>query len=215
MAGQAVVTINDRQWAVDIAVMPWELAQGLGGIVQLSSGIGMLFDLEYEQIIEVTTAPMLFPLDIAFLSEDMKITEVHHGIEPGYIVTSQSPARYFLEVNAGEMAGIEAGDTASIELLALQSEPVAVDWMTPVAAFTGFVMLGALITDATKTLSGEALSESASQARGISKAENAKCEVVRPRHYSLVSWFDAPVPDYSFSIEPETKERKIDEVLGG
>ena len=95
MAGQAVVTINDRQWAVDVAVMPWELSQGLGGLIDLPAGAGMLFDLGYEQVIEVTTVPMLFSLDIAFLSEDMKITEVYHGVEPGHIVTSQSPGRYF------------------------------------------------------------------------------------------------------------------------
>ncbi len=144
MAGQAIVTINDRQWAVDIAVTPWELSQGLGGLSELPSGTGMLFDLEYEQVIEVTTVPMLFPLDIVFLSEDMTITEVYHDIEPGYIVTSQSLARYFLEVNAGDMEGIKAGDVASLELLAMQSEPVVTDWMTPIAAFVGIALVGTL-----------------------------------------------------------------------
>jgi len=67
MAGQAVVTINDKQWAVDIASAPWELSQGLGGLLEMPTDTGMLFDLEYEQVIEVTTMPMLFPLDIAFL----------------------------------------------------------------------------------------------------------------------------------------------------
>jgi len=44
-------------------------------------------------------------------------------------------------------------------------------------------------------------------------AEAPECEIVRPRHYDLVSWFNSPAPDYSFAIEPETRERKIDEVL--
>jgi hypothetical protein len=39
------------------------------------------------------------------------------------------------------------------------------------------------------------------------------CERVSPRDYHLLSWFGAPVPDYSFAIEAETKERKIDDVL--
>ena len=39
------------------------------------------------------------------------------------------------------------------------------------------------------------------------------CEIVRPRHYDVLSWVGTPLPDYSFVIEPEVKERKIDEVL--
>jgi len=212
MAGQALVMIKDKQWAVDIAVTPWELSQGLGGLLKLPLGTGMLFDLEYEQVIEVTTVPMLFPLDIAFLSEDLTVSEIYHDIEPGYIVTSQVPARYFLEVNAGEMVNVEPGDTVSLELLAMQSEPVVTNWMTPMAAFTGIVLIGALAADVAKSLSKEAPNES-NRKQYISKAEAGTCEIVRPRHYSLVSWFNAPVPDYSFAIEPETKERKIDEVL--
>jgi hypothetical protein len=111
------------------------------------------------------------------------------------------------------MAGIEVGDIASVEFLALQSESVIADWITPVAVLTGFVLVGALVVDAAKNISGEALSESTSEVQNISRAEIGKCEIVRPRHYSLVSWFNTPVPDYSFAIEPETKERKIDEVL--
>jgi len=156
---------------------------------------------------------MLFPLDIAFFSEDMTITEVYHDIEPGYVVASQSLARYFLEVNAGDMEGIRAGDAALAELLAMQSEPVVTNWMTPVAAFTGFVLVGALVAGVVKSLSKEAPNESSTRKRYIPKVEAGKCEIVRPRHYSLVSWFNAPVPDYSFAIEPETRERKIDEVL--
>jgi uncharacterized membrane protein (UPF0127 family) len=44
---------------------------------------------------------MLFPLDIAFISEDMVITEVYRNVQPGYLVTSMSSVSYFLEVNAG------------------------------------------------------------------------------------------------------------------
>ena len=213
MAGQAIVTINDKQWAVDIAVTPWELSQGLGGLSELPSGTGMLFDLGYEQVIEVTTVPMLFPLDIAFLSEDMTMTEVYHDIEPGYIVTSQSLVRYFLEVNAGDMEGIKAGDTALAELLAMQSEPRVTDWMTPVAAFAGVALMGALVVDLGRGFNDEISNESPKRERYIPKVEVGKCEIVRPRHYSLVSWFNSPVPDYSFAIEPETRERKIDDVL--
>jgi len=213
MAGQALVTINDKQWAVDIASAPWELSQGLGGLLEMPTDTGMLFDTGFEQIIQVTTEPMVFALDIAFLSSDLVVTEIYHSVEPGLFVTSQLSARYFLEVNAGEMEGIEAGDSALAELLAMQSEPVMIDWMTPVAAFAGVTLMGALAVDLGRGFTDEISNESSKRERYIPKVEADKCEIVRPRHYDFVSWFNSPVPDYSFAIEPETKERKIDEVL--
>jgi len=60
----------------------------------------MLFDLGFEQIITVTTEPMLFPLDIAFFSEGMVITEIYRNIQPGYLVTSTSPTVIFLRSTA-------------------------------------------------------------------------------------------------------------------
>ena len=65
MAGQATVKIGDREWSTDVATQPWELSQGLGGLSGILAGTGMLFDLGWEQIIEVTTVPMLFSLDIS------------------------------------------------------------------------------------------------------------------------------------------------------
>src|SRR4030042_3003665 len=111
MAGQAVVRIKDKEWLVSIATATWELEQGLGGLPELPLQTGMLFDLGFEQVIHVTTAPMLFSLDIAFLSEELTVTEVYHDVEPAYLVTSIQLARYFIEVNAGELEGIAPEDT--------------------------------------------------------------------------------------------------------
>ena len=126
MPGQAIVKIKDKEWVVDIASLPWELSQGLGGLPNIPQGMGMLFDTGFEQIIKVTTVPMLFSLDIAFLSDDLVVTEVCHNVAPGYLVTSTTPARYFLEVNAGELEDIVIGDKASAELLTLEEIPLIV-----------------------------------------------------------------------------------------
>lgn len=40
-----------------------------------------------------------------------------------------------------------------------------------------------------------------------------ECQLISPQYYDVLTWFNIPVPDYSFAIEPEVKERKIDEVL--
>ena len=98
MPGQLKITVGDKEWLASLANTYWEQAQGLGGIAEISPGTGMLFDLGPEQTITVTTEPMLFSLDIVFFSEDMIITEIYRNVQPGYLVTSTSPARYFLEV---------------------------------------------------------------------------------------------------------------------
>ena len=159
MAGQAIVAIGDKQWLVGLADMPWELTQGLGRLPDLSRGTGMLFDLGFEQTVEVTTVPMLFPLDIAFLSKDMTVTEVYRDVEPGYLVTSQSPARYFLEVNAGELTDIEAGGQAEVSLLSIENMAMTPDWNLVMVSFMGFMVMGVFMVSIVRGLTSEALKE--------------------------------------------------------
>ena len=152
MAGEATVTIRDKQWNVSVATAPWELTRGLGGLASMPAGSGMLFDLGYPQTIQVTTVPMLFPLDIAFLSDTLVVTEVYRDIQPGYMVTSKLPARYFLEVNAGELEGIESGDRASVELLPPSGVMAAPDWTSAVVGFMGFMVMGILMVSIVRGL---------------------------------------------------------------
>ncbi len=83
MSGQANISIGGKQWLTALASAPWELTQGLGGVAQMPAGTGMFFDLGFEQTITVTTVPMLFPLDIAFFSESLVVTEVYRNVQPG------------------------------------------------------------------------------------------------------------------------------------
>ncbi len=278
MPGQATVTIRDKQWQVGIASAPWELTQGLGGIPQIPQSTGMLFDLGVEQTVTVTTEPMLFSLDIAFLSEAMVVTEIYRNIQPGYMVTSTSPARYFLEVNAGELDGVDIGSQASVDSLPLQAAPAAPDWITVMSSFMGLALMGGLTISLVKDVVKEALGEPA-ELRLVESSQSESgllnpwrfpkrtgalnklgvydvvhvhddgdltvrshdelyvvttdgkvfeqelnthdslnetagvCEGVSPQYYNLLRWVGVPLPDYSFAIEPETKERKIDEVL--
>ena len=156
MAGQAVVKIKDREWLVSVATAPWELEQGLGGLPDLPLETGMLFDLGIEQTIHVTTVPMLFPLDIAFLSEELTVIEVYHDIESGYLVTSTQPARYFIEVNAGELEGIAPEDTVSVDLLPFEEMPVETDWVSMMFGLAGFLILGTLTVSIASDFTGKA-----------------------------------------------------------
>lgn len=158
MAGQAAVTIRGKQWSVSLAVAPWELTKGLGGLPGIPAATGMLFDMGMSETIQVTTVPMLFPLDIAFLSDTLVITEVYRDIQPDYLVTSTSPARYFLEVNAGDLEGIDAGDKAVVEVIA-PAQAAAPDWASTLFGFMGFMVIGiftvSLVKDLVKGIFGE------------------------------------------------------------
>ena len=146
MAGQAIVTIGNKEWQVTLASTSWELSQGLGGLPEIMSGTGMLFDTGFEQTIEVTTMPMLFSLDIAFLSEGLIVTEVYRNVAPDYLVTCAIPAKYFLEVNAGEMAGIEPGTPVTVEYIVTEGTmPATSDLISVVVPFTGFLVMGIII----------------------------------------------------------------------
>ena len=109
MPGQAIITINHKQWIVSVATTPLELVTGLGGVSSIPPGTGMLFDMGQEQTITVTTVPMLFPLDIVFLDSSLIVNGIALNIAPGYIVTTEVPARFFLEVNAGEARSMQKG----------------------------------------------------------------------------------------------------------
>ncbi len=159
MAGRGIITINGHEWLVDLAITSWELGQGLGGLPELAPGTGMLFDLRSEQQITMTTVPMLFPLDIAFLSEDLTVTEVCRNIEPGYLVTSTLPARYFLEVNAGELEGIEAGDSLDLTVLSWGSTATSSDSISAVFGFMTFMMMGVFLVGMVRSLVDEAFIE--------------------------------------------------------
>lgn len=159
MAGRAIISINEKEWQVDVAVTPWELEQGLGGLPELAAGTGMLFDLGMGKIIQVTTVPMLFSLDIAFLSEELKVAEVYNNVGTGYLVTSSQPVHYFIEVNAGDFEGIAPGDTASVDFLPFEEMPVASDWLSMIFNLAGFLVLGTLTVSIIRDFTRQALEE--------------------------------------------------------
>jgi len=86
----------------------------------------MLFDLGYDTIFTVTTKEMFFSIDIVRISSAMAVTDVARNVQPGQLVTSETPARYFLEVNAGEANTINPSDQAAIQLTA-SAEPTQID----------------------------------------------------------------------------------------
>lgn len=121
---QAVITVNTRNWDVQVPTTIAEMQQGLGGLESLAVNTGMFFDLGYDCTIGVNTLEVLFNLDIAFISNDLIVTEVLRDVVPGLTFTSSYPSRYFLELNSGELEGVEVGDTVVVTGLALPAPSV-------------------------------------------------------------------------------------------
>ncbi len=117
----AVVRIGDATYTVDLAVEPEERQQGLSGRAFMAHDEGMLFVFEEEQPLHFWMKEMLFPLDIIWIDAQCRLIDVADDIPPPLPgtgnediprVQSPSPARYVLEVHAGEAArnGLKPGD---------------------------------------------------------------------------------------------------------
>jgi uncharacterized membrane protein (UPF0127 family) len=144
MSGQAVVTISNHQWQVSLATDYLELIQGLRNTPQIPSGTGMLFDLGHDTTFTVTTKEMLFPIDIVRISSAMTVTDVAHNVLPGQLMTSDTPARYFLEVNAGEANYISLSDQAAIQLTA-SAAPMQIDISSLVITLLSMALMASVV----------------------------------------------------------------------
>lgn len=120
MSGQAIVTVSGKVWTCAYANLPSEILLGLSGKEYMAPGVGMLFDMGANQSeILLYTDEMLFSMDVLFISEAGTVVAVFQDIEPGEIadfLMTDGGARYFMEVNAGELYGIELGSTVTIQL---------------------------------------------------------------------------------------------------
>lgn len=100
--------------AIEIADDEREQAQGLMYRQTLPADAGMLFIFEREEIRSFWMKNTYIALDILYIDEAGKITNIHENCEPlkEWEITSDAPALYVLEVNAGfcNMKGIKVGD---------------------------------------------------------------------------------------------------------
>lgn len=115
------VTINGFTWVVDLALTEQQRWDGLSGREQLLEGTGMLFLFGQEQELEFCMRGCLIPLDIAYLSSDLRVVSIHTmQVEPDLAGLKGYPsglaARYALEVPAGELAraDVRVGSLATL-----------------------------------------------------------------------------------------------------
>ena len=115
------VLIGGLKVHADLADTPKKQANGLMGRSQLNDSEGMLFVFSREQYLIFWTKNMSIPIDIVFVTSDMKILNIYKSVppcanDPCKLYASSKPAKYALELSAGfcERHGVRTGDSISI-----------------------------------------------------------------------------------------------------
>jgi len=190
MPGQAVISIDGNQWTVEVASTQTELMTGLAGRTSLTPGTGMLFILPSAQQVTVTTQNMLFPIDIIFIANNT-VLDVASNIQPGYDVTEETPCDSFLEVNAGEAAGVSQGDTVTVEYLYNIVGDINA-WIPSIISLLGLGIIGTFLAGMFKTVTRAMLGKpKESQAKLLPQTERT-LKVTKPTRYdvSVDSWVE-------------------------
>ena len=118
------VTIGETTWPVELAITPAERSQGLSGREVLPQGTGMLFIFEGDQHLAFWMPDMNFPLDMVWIDSGCRVVDATLNApvpEPGQSLVDLprfspgAPARFVLEINAGEFkaAELKPGEQAS------------------------------------------------------------------------------------------------------
>ncbi|MEX0932157.1 MAG: DUF192 domain-containing protein [Candidatus Saccharimonadales bacterium] len=114
----AKVFINSHPVPVEVVDTFEERGRGLSGRSSLPRPHGMLFVFEEYGLHPFWMKEMLFPLDIAWLN-DSEVVHIEHSVSPDTFprsFSSSAPAKYVLEVNAGQLKawGVEVGDRVEL-----------------------------------------------------------------------------------------------------
>lgn len=97
------------------AITPKEKEQGLQEIGFIPTSHGMIFFLNCKEEPRFWMKDTFLPLDLIFLDQDMKVTDIKPELKPDTedYITSHLPACYAVEINAKEAAfmRLDIGDS--------------------------------------------------------------------------------------------------------
>jgi uncharacterized membrane protein (UPF0127 family) len=115
------VELKGQRFTVEIAEDDASREHGLMDRTQMDDDHGMLFIFQDDAQRGFWMKNTKIPLDMIFLDADRKVVSVTHGAEPCVTercpaYTSGAPARYVLELNAGQAAklGLTSGDEMTV-----------------------------------------------------------------------------------------------------
>ncbi len=121
------IFINDQAIQVSIADTNEERRQGLSGVTKLGNDEGKLFIFDKADYYGIWMKDMLFPLDILWIDEDLKIIHIEENVRPETYPSSYNspaPARFVLELNAFfvDTYKIQLGDKVVIPTIDLPTD---------------------------------------------------------------------------------------------
>ncbi len=122
-SGRPMVEVNGKRYAVEIADNPDSRERGLMFRKDMPAGTGMLFIFDDEDMRAFWMQNTYIPLDILYFDKDKRLVSAQLGVPPCGdqqrcpLYPSAGPARYVLELNAGESNGLvlKPGDALKIE----------------------------------------------------------------------------------------------------
>jgi uncharacterized membrane protein (UPF0127 family) len=114
------VCIEDKCFSVEVAATAEERSIGLMDRESMAADNGMLFVFDEEDRYSFWMKNTLIPLDIIWISDDMRIVHIIMDAQPcpedGPCASIDPPAdaKYVLEVNSGKSHGLNIGDSVTI-----------------------------------------------------------------------------------------------------
>ena len=117
---EVTVEVGGEAFAVELADTASEQREGLAGREELPAGTGMLFPFAERAEHQMWMAGMQVPIDVAWIDDDRVIgvatldpcTDVDQTACPRS--TAPGPATALLEVPAGALADVDAGDVVTL-----------------------------------------------------------------------------------------------------
>ncbi|MEK6967515.1 MAG: DUF192 domain-containing protein [Nanoarchaeota archaeon] len=118
-----VIEVNDKTWVAEIADSPAEQQQGLMFRESLPANKGMLFVFNDSEPRTFWMKNTKIPLDMIFIDANWRVVSVVKTAtpcisDPCQLYNSTKPAKYVLEVNAGEAVekGVKVGTRVQTSL---------------------------------------------------------------------------------------------------
>lgn len=114
-----MVSLGGSVFRAEIVDEPETRARGLSGRTTLGADEAMLFVFEADGSLPIWMKGMKFPIDIVWLDQDRRIVHIERHVqpdaEPYHTYESPAPARYVLEVAAGQ-ADVSIGAVATFDV---------------------------------------------------------------------------------------------------
>ncbi len=114
-----MVHVGDQEFICELASTNDEIEKGLMSRKNLLQNTGMLFDLGEERITGFWMKNTIIPLDIIWIGSDKRVIDIITAApcesNRCEIFQVETPARWILEINAGEFPG-DIGDRVEFDL---------------------------------------------------------------------------------------------------